>query len=114
MSFFFDTNVCIGFIFKWDPWYEKAKEILMKKKSSYFSDTVKEECGKKFNILNKEYIKFLDNLEDKVTKSPKDIFMKNDLIYISSKIPVKKKHNGKDFINKKNNYLFYLGKSKLV
>jgi len=100
MSFFFDTNVCIGFIFRWNPWHDKAKEIFQEKVPSYWSDTVKNESIYVFNKLNREYDNFLYKLKNGIINYKKDLIKKEDLNKISSKISVGKNQAGKDIIDK--------------
>ncbi|MDR3062784.1 MAG: hypothetical protein LBU40_01420 [Methanobrevibacter sp.] len=100
MKFFFDTNVCIGYIFKWDPWHIKANSIFNKNKELYWSETVEKECREVFNRLKNEYISFLDNLKNKLLAHNKYILYEKDLLKIGKTIPVGKNKNKKDIINK--------------
>jgi predicted nucleic acid-binding protein len=100
MTFFFDTNVCIGYIFKWNPWHETAEEIFEKETGSHWSQTVKDESKNVFNILIKEYNKFLDNVYHSILESDKDIFNEEDILEIASEINVKKNLKKRDIIDK--------------
>ncbi|MDR0911044.1 MAG: hypothetical protein LBM96_00400 [Methanobrevibacter sp.] len=71
MSLFFDTNVCIGYIFKWDPWHEKAVGLFNEDIGSYFSQSVLEEIFKVFNTLVNGYIRFLEKLNYEIFNSEK-------------------------------------------
>ncbi|MDR2545051.1 MAG: hypothetical protein LBD03_05840 [Methanobrevibacter sp.] len=99
MAFFFDTNVCLGYIFKWDPWYTKSKELFKKDEDNYWSETVKKEVYDVFNNLLYEYVIFLDNLKHEIINHNINLFKKNDLIKLSNNVSVQKTH-GKDMINK--------------
>ncbi|MDR0911807.1 MAG: hypothetical protein LBM96_04300 [Methanobrevibacter sp.] len=88
-SLFFDTNVCIGYIFKWDPWHEKATELISNHIESYFSQTVLDEIFKVFNKLIKEYIKFLEQLNQEILINKKETFYESDLIQLSHKLQIK-------------------------
>ncbi|MCL2115630.1 MAG: hypothetical protein FWH29_05345 [Methanobrevibacter sp.] len=89
MSLFFDTNVLIAYIFKWDPWYSYAKNTFKETSNSYFSDTVDEEVSKKFQELLKKYVCFLDLLIRKLQQF-KGFLTKKDLLRIANLINVKK------------------------
>ncbi|MCL2157705.1 MAG: hypothetical protein FWH54_06760 [Methanobrevibacter sp.] len=100
MTFFFDTNVCIGYIFRWEPWHEKAKNLFNKNELSYWSDTVKDECANILQKLVQEYIIFLNNTKDKITDSKKNSFLMNDFLNIVKDIPIRLNYDGKEIIDK--------------
>ena len=102
MTFFFDTNVCIGYIFRWNPWHEKAQDLFSQEKEIFWSDTVKEECKKVFLELVQEYTIFLINIKDKVVESYKGSFFKNDLQKMVKNIPVTKNRQNQEIIDKNN------------
>ena len=100
MTFFFDTNVCIGFIFKWNPWHDQAIILFNKECDSYWSETVKEECIIVFQKLVREYIVFLNNIKNKILTAQKDFFLVTDLFNIVKQINVTLNHEGKEIIDK--------------
>ncbi len=59
MPLFFDTNVPIGYIFKWDPWHIYAKNAFESNDLKYWSNTVLEETHKKLIELKDDYSNFL-------------------------------------------------------
>ena len=89
MSLFFDTNVLIGFIFKWDPWHSYAKNTFKEQCKKYFSDTVEEEVNKKFHKLLKKYVSFLDMLIRKL-QSSNGFLTKEDFLKIAHQINIQK------------------------
>ncbi|MDR1721683.1 MAG: hypothetical protein LBR24_01380 [Methanobrevibacter sp.] len=99
MVFFFDTNVCIGYIFKWDPWHSKSNELFSKDENSYWSQTVKEEVFNLFNKLVEVYLNFLDNLKKEIINHNIDVFKINDLLKLANKVTIQKNRQ-KDMINK--------------
>ena len=101
MNFFFDTNVCIGYIFRWNPWHEKAKSLFNQEKESYWSVTVKEECAKVFQDLVQEYTIFLINIKERVDNSDKGSFFKSDLHKMIKNMPVTLNRQLSSYLNEK-------------
>ena len=59
MPLFFDTNMPIGYIFKWDPWHAYVLNVVEEKDSKYWSVTVEKESYRKFKHFRKNYIDLL-------------------------------------------------------
>jgi len=88
MSLFFDTNVLIGYIFKWDPWHSYADNTFKDNRKKYFSDTVEYEMGKKFQELLRKYTCFLNLLIRKL-QSLNGFLTKEMLLKIANQINIK-------------------------
>lgn len=92
MPLFFDTNVPIGYIFKWDPWHTYAKNAFKKnafksKDSKYWSKTVLNETNKKLIEHKHDYSNFLYDIHHQL-KNQEGFFKKDDIISLadSSKV----------------------------
>lgn len=59
MPLFFDTNMPIGYIFKWDPWHAYVLNVVEENDSKYWSVTVEKESYKKFKHFRKNYVDLL-------------------------------------------------------
>lgn len=79
MPLFFDTNVPVGYIFKWDPWHTFANNAFKTKDSKYWSETVENETNYKLNKLKRKYSELLLCICHKL-KHSEGFFKKDDII----------------------------------
>lgn len=79
MPLFFDTNVPVGYIFKWDPWHTFATNAFNNGDLKYWSETVENETNDKLNDHTRDYLNFLNAIRYKL-KISDGFFKKDDLI----------------------------------
>lgn len=95
MPLFFDTNVPIGYIFKWDPWHIYAKNAFESNDLKYWSNTVLEETHKKLIELKDDYSNFLHDIHH-IIRNQEGFFNKDDIMSLADSSEVdlesKKKH----------------------
>lgn len=84
MPLFFDTNVPVGYIFKWDPWHSYADKAFANGDSKYWSQTVVNETHKKFKEKKQDYSYFLSDVY-RLLEKKKGFFKKDDLISFALK-----------------------------
>ncbi|MDR3223574.1 MAG: hypothetical protein LBT66_07595 [Methanobrevibacter sp.] len=88
MSLFFDTNVLLGFIFKWDPWHSYATKVFKDNCIKYYSDTVSKEYNNKFREMIDKYNSLLSIIISELSSS-EGFMSKEDLIKIANKNNIK-------------------------
>lgn len=83
MPLFFDTNVPIGYIFKWDPWHRYANNVFKNKDSKYWSKTVEDETNFKLNEKKEEYLDLLYDLCHQL-KNLEGFLKRDDIISLAN------------------------------
>jgi hypothetical protein len=95
MSIFYDTNVLIGYVFKWDPWHVYSLNSFKDKRKKYWSKTVQEEFNSKIEKMIENDKKFLSLIELKLNNYD-ELLTKDKLLKIAFKIKIK--HRNKESI----------------
>jgi len=83
MPIFFDTNVPVGYIFKWDPWHPYAESAFAIEDLKYWSETVKNETRRKIKEFKNSYSNLLLFLWSEL-KNTEGKFSKKDIIQLAN------------------------------
>lgn len=92
MPLFFDTNVPIGYIFKWDPWHNYANNAFKNPDLKFWSINVLNETNDKLDEHKQDYINFLNDVYYKI-KYSEGFFRKDEILSLanSSEVDLKSK-----------------------
>lgn len=83
MPLFFDTNVPIGYIFKWDPWHTYANNAFKNPDPKFWSSNVLNETNNKLDEHKQNYINFLYDVYHKI-KNSEGFFRKDDILSLAN------------------------------
>lgn len=80
MSYFFDTNVCIGYVFSWDPWHDSSSTVFLEGKNLYWSDRVKKESKNKYRTFIRKYRTFIHKFISTIKNKTREELNKGECI----------------------------------